>query len=431
MFCYQSKIFQLRKQTLNKYLKKKMDFSVIIQIVDGKNESTVYKDLDSALYAFGNIFSIEMLYLTIYMVVSVAGLIGNLFSVFIFFRPAFYSSTSPPLFAYLRYEAMIGVIGNLVGIAFGLNACAAILPLTNTYASQWIQSFIAIPVYNISYYAKFLIEILIVVDRIQMLVPSIVSRLGLKNLFKCKRPYILLIGVCSFSAFINYPYIHLLYSPSTYTLISYGYPGYQEFTYFTALKTAWANWGVPGYSIMLFTYIFKHVVTFFFENVLNLISLVLFNRHLAKKHRLVAPHATNMTVATLQNVQNNSEHKAKEDHALNGEESAGGRNMAHLVLVKSLTCFIHNTLLTTFTMYFLVNPGVSLTLRILQFCAYFASTLRHAFNFVQFYSFNTNFRKEARLIFVKFKLANPISRVQPSNTTTENFVSPMPPTRGH
>jgi hypothetical protein len=167
---------------------------------------------------------------------------------------------------------------------------------------------------------------------------------------------------------------------------------------------------------MLFTYIFKHVVTFFVETVLNVLSLVLFNRHLEKKRRLVAPTAINMVLAVVANTRNDFKNNVKESQASNGAESAGGRNMANLVLVKSLTCLIHNILLTAFTVFFLINPKLSLTIRILQFCAYFASALRHAFNFVQFYLFNASFRNEARFIFVELKLANSSSRIQQLNT---------------
>jgi hypothetical protein len=107
-----------------------------------------------------------MLYLTVYLTVSIAGFIGNIFCVLIFYRPAFYSSNSPPLYSFLRYEAMIGIVGNLIAAVYALNTCSDILPLTNTNPSQWIQSYIAIPLYNMSYYAKFLIEIVIVVSSV-------------------------------------------------------------------------------------------------------------------------------------------------------------------------------------------------------------------------------------------------------------------------
>jgi hypothetical protein len=396
-----------------------MNSSIIIQLLGGKNGSTVYSDLDSALFALGYIFNIDMLYMTVYLAVSIAGLLGNIFCVLIFFRPAFYSSASPPLFAYMRYEAITGVVGNLVGAIYGLNTCADILPLTNTYTSQWIQSYISVPVYNISYYVKFLIEIMIVVDRIIMLVPSFGSRYGLSKLNQIKRPYIVFIIIVIFSILINYPFIYLIFSPSTNVLVNYGYPGYQVYTYFVASRSAWSNFGMFGYYPMLFIYIFKNIVTFFIETVLSIISLILFRRHLKNKRKL-HPSATG-TVAV--NVGDLSLMTAASSHRPSylrlqtsiTNEFAGARNMANLVLVNTITGFVHNVLLTTFTMYNLNYPKPSLTLRIIQFCSYFASTLRHALNFIQFYSFNINFRKETKLSLRSLKNFGKEARIQQSS----------------
>jgi hypothetical protein len=70
--------------------------------------------------------------------------------------------------------------------------------------------------------------------------------------------------------------------------------------------------------------------------------------------------------------------------------------MANLVLFISVTGFAHHLILLTQVVYTLIYPKPTLTLRILIFSQFFASTVRHALNFVQFYSFNSAFRKEAR-----------------------------------
>jgi hypothetical protein len=360
------------------------------------------------------------------MSVSLAGLIGNIFSVFILLRRAFNSPSSPSIFAYLRYEAMIGVVGNIVATVFGLNACSDILPLTNNYSSQFIQSYLAIPLYNMTYYAKFLIEIAIVVDLISILAPSFGSILNLNKLFKIKRPFFVMMSICIFTVLINYPYIYLMYAPVTITLVNYDYPDYRVIIYFTTLKTAWSaflNWGMPGYHIMLIIYIFKNVITFVIETFLNVASLVLFKRHLTRKATLVRRNQTDMINIVI--AQNNISNIPilsnfirpqytpilKQDRYRNGLAD-GGRNMAYLVLVKSITGFIHNVLLITFTMYYLNYPQPGLTMRVLQFGAYFASTVRHAVNFFQLYLFNRSFRKEVRSLFGNIKAFNNSVRVE-------------------
>jgi hypothetical protein len=399
---------------------------MIIQLANGKNGSTVYKDLASALFDLGFIYTIEILWLTLNEVVSLTGLIGNIFSVFIFFRPAFYSATSPPLFAYMRYEAMIGVVGNLVSIIYGFNICPDILPFVNNPISQWIQPYIMISSYNVTYYAKFLMEIAIVADRILMLAPSIGSKLGVGDLLKIKRPYLIFIGICAFSIFVDLPYFFLTNQLAEITFVNYGYPGYHVYTFYSNTKIAWSAWGNPGYFVMISIYILKNGVTFFVETALNVTSLILFKRHLAHKNRLMsgaaasrkqtkieqAPHSSHQNRAASSihplainlNIQNST---AAVDSS---SSSTGGKKMAHLVLTMSITGFIHNVLLVTFTVYYSVIPKPSFTMRALQFTAYFASTLRHAINFVQFYFFNSAFRKETRIVLAKIKLVSTHAR---------------------
>jgi hypothetical protein len=347
---------------------------IIIQLISGKNGSTVFKDLESILYSLGFVFSIEMVYLTINLAISVVGIILNIFSVIIFLRPAFYSANSPPLFAYLRYEAIIGVLGNIIGAVYGIILCPDTIPLVNNYPSQFIEAFIAVPVYNITYYAKFLVEIMIVVDRIIILAPSFSSRFGLNKLHKIKRTWLVFLVIWIFSFMINYPYIYLLNAPSVNTLINYGYPGYQVYTINAYSRNSWSSVDNPGYYPMLFIYIFKNCFTFGFETVLNIISLILFQRHLAQKTKLTGPKMSvvnrpkeggrRSTAHVFTTSRITHQTAELEDPAGEGGRSAGGRKMANLVLVTSVTGFIHNVLLTTYTMYYLNFPKVSLTLRV-------------------------------------------------------------------
>jgi hypothetical protein len=140
------------------------------------------------------------------------------------------------------------------------------------------------------------------------------------------------------------------------------------------------------------------VVTFFVETLLNVVSLVLFQRHIAQKAKLTIRSSSNAT-------------KRSQSQSVNSPESAesvknspGGRKMTNLVLFMSTSGFIHSLILLSHTIYGLIYSKPSLTLKSLLFCAFFASTLRHALNFAQFYWFNTAFQKEARVILAKMKL---------------------------
>jgi hypothetical protein len=376
--------------------------SFIIQLLaDGSNATSIYNDLASALYDLGYIFSIEILYMTIYLIISIVGIILNILTVLTTLQPTMYSRTSPPLFAYMRYGASVGIIGNLAGAIFGMNYCSDTLQFTNTYTSQWIQAYIAIPLINMGYYAKFLIEIAIVVDRILMLLPAT----RVRNLFKVKRPYLVMISIIIFTVFINYPYIYLFLTPQTTVLVKYDPLGHSDvYTFYTTGKNAWANWGSPGYWTMMSIYIFKHAVTFAVETILNITSLVLFKQHLENRARLIGINVTligqNVSTTATVNVQALAKNN-EEDHA--SGESAGGRNMAYLVIFLSLTGFVHNVLLTGFQFYSLIYPKPSAQSRAFQFCAFLASAVRHAINFLQFYWFNNMFKKTARGLFVRMK----------------------------
>jgi hypothetical protein len=167
-------------------------------------------------------------------------------------------------------------------------------------------------------------------------------------------------------------------------------------------KSTWANWGNSGYWTMMSIYIFKHVVTFAVETILNITSLILFRQHLANrvkltgKNTLIVPTGSPTITANVQITAKN-----EEDHAGGGGESAGGRNMAFLVLFMSFTGFVHNVLLTGFQLYSLIFQKPTAQSRSFQFCAFLASTVRQAINFLQFYWFNTVFRKTAHVLFAK------------------------------
>jgi hypothetical protein len=123
-------------------------------------------------------------------------------------------------------------VGNLVGAVNGFITCPSILSFVNNYIDQWIQLYLVLPLYNMSYYAKFLMEITIVIDRILMLVPTFGSQCHLNDLLKVRRPYLVLIGICACTVLVNYPFIYLANTTQITTLVNYGYPGYHVYTYF-------------------------------------------------------------------------------------------------------------------------------------------------------------------------------------------------------
>jgi hypothetical protein len=87
----------------------------------------------------------------------------------------------------------------------------------------------------------------------------------------------------------------------------------------------------------------------------------------------------------------------------NQSPMAGGRNMANLVLTQSITSFIHDFLLLSYTVFMLIYPKTSLTTKVLQFVSHFVTAVRHAMNFLQFYFFNSKFRDEIHFVYAKLR----------------------------
>jgi hypothetical protein len=138
--------------------------SVIIQLLaNGQNSTTVYRNLASALYDLGYIFSIEMLYI-----------IFSHINRRHFPQHPNRAHHPPPDHAlgHLSHPVCLHALRGpdrccwqfVAGAAYGVNSCPDTVQIANTYNGQWIQSHLVIPTLNMAYYAKFLIEIAIVVD---------------------------------------------------------------------------------------------------------------------------------------------------------------------------------------------------------------------------------------------------------------------------
>jgi hypothetical protein len=157
---------------------------------------------------------------------------------------------------------------------------------------------------------------------------------------------------------------------------------------------------------MIAIYIFKNGITFFVETALNVISLILYQRRLSQKRRLHTNSVTTRTHKTLNQTETQGIASIQPGSIAAIEQnndtaevstSAGGRNMANLVLTQTISSFIHDTLLLSYTLFILINPKPGLTSKVLQFVSAFATAVRHAANFLQFYFFNSKFRNEIHI----------------------------------
>ena len=156
-----------------------------------------------AVYNYLAVFlPIEYLYLSVFLPTTIVGVLLNMMCVFIFSRNRFRT----PLYVYLSYVAYVGIVGNLTSLIIAIAICTETIEIANTYIGQWLVSYVYAPLYNMTFTAKFILDIVIVLDRIVYFKPHF------KWLIEIK-PYKIILAILSYAVLINFPYIYLLYQP--------------------------------------------------------------------------------------------------------------------------------------------------------------------------------------------------------------------------
>ena len=133
--------------------------------------------------------------------------------------------------------------------------------------------------------------------------------------------------------------------------------------------------------------------------------MTLFKKHFSARKNLVG--TKNLTTSTPANT--SKEHAstkartaAKVSIQLPKSKSVDAeKNVTIMFFVNSAMCFLHHIVLIANTVYSLNSPEPNLKFRILQFCAFFMSVIRHATNFFIYYIFNIKFKKEFHILLVK------------------------------
>lgn len=354
-------------------------------IVTNLNTSVTYADLDAAYYDLGYIYPLEVVYLAVFLPATIVGLGLNVISVIILNSNRF----NKPIFSYFIYTCLVGIYGNAVAIIHGFSTCAgySLVPFANNYIAQWLEAYIYIPSYNMASYAKFLLDVAIILDRL------IVFNTVIKPLMERVKPYQVFLMIIVFTVFINYPYIHLVYEPRENYLIQNG----AVFVIYTVNLVPWGLKGSYGYVVMYSIYLFKHVLTLIVEIILNMISLKKFRSFIAKKNSL-RMRTFNSTATTTHHEEfdeppppppQSSRHQSASSKSLDAD-----RNITKLVFLNTLASFLHHSILIVYVIYYLHAQKLSSAVRCVQLLAALASVLRHGANFFFFYGFNTNFRDQ-------------------------------------
>ena len=347
--------------------------------------NTSFSSLTAALNSIAFFYPIEILYLSIFLSFSVSGVLLNIISLFIFSQKQF----QIPLYIYLRCISFVGIVGNLVAIIRGIMSCPDFLPAANNFIGQWMDAFIYMGVYNVSFHFKILLDIVIVIDRIIVFAPR------LKAFYKLA-PYQLMLILLAMAIVLNLPYFFLYYYPNRITFLL---EDSQVWYMWTQGLFTWSKYPNYGYYIMYVIYFFKNFLTFIVAIVVNIASLILFRRHFSAKAKLTYTQSI--------------AHNSSQTKSVQAE-----KNMYKMVFVNAFASFLHACIVLTFTITNLNTAKTNLTIRVLQFLSHFMAVLRHWSNFLLFYSFNNIFEKEFRLILIKLHLAQPRMVVLESSKST-------------
>lgn len=337
------------------------------------NKNITYTDYDSALFAVGYIYPIEILYVSVFLPVTIVGVFLNIISIAILNTDRF----NQHICSYFVYSCCISIIGNVTAVIHALSSCAGfnLIKIGNTFIVQWLQAFIYTPCYNMTSYALFLLDIFICLDRLAVFDPKY------KKYVEKYQPRQALACVIVIVIIVNFPYLYLTYEPVQNVLVSSN--GAMSVINFVRIAD-WAKRGSYGYNIMYVIYFVKFVLTFSVEIMLNLISLSKFREFLANKSKLV--HACQIRKSMNTNELNVNMNKIK---SIDVE-----RKITKLVISNNLASFVHNVALIVYVVYYLNMFNLDLTIRVLQFTAMFVSVVRHASHFFFFYTFNSHFRSE-------------------------------------
>jgi hypothetical protein len=401
----------------------------VILICESSN--ITFPDLDSALYNFGYIYSIEYLHLFLFTPLSLMGFILNIVCLFIFNQKEF---RSIPLYYYLKIYTVHGLVINFVEFFYSFTQCVRLLSfISNTYEAHFFVTYIYIPVFNTCQYCKFLIDLLIIWDRIETFknkVPSTLlstvthnyyikynrSKSGTsgakeRGMIKISMRSIIWF-ICIFSLLFNAPYL-LAYVPGKKIILFVAANGsimQPRMEFYYARKTQFYK-STFGFILMNFTYFVKNLLTFLAEIALNIVFCFLFKTHFAKKRtRLMSTFGgtysmvENSTTNDSVNQRNNSLISKKSliqstsRNFLSLDNHKVDKKLTKTVILMSCISIVHHTLLLSFILYYLFS-FFDLIAKCLAFSAHFSSVIRHSTPFFIFYVFNKNFRNEFKMLF--------------------------------
>jgi hypothetical protein len=387
-----------------------------ILLIYPNNKNTTCESFDSALEHLGSYFFIDILYMSLFVPVSCLGLILNLINLYIFFfHNKHKNDFKIQLYDYIRIYTITSILLNVLELVFVFSQCFRLLErISNTYVMQLYATFIYSPIHSTLTFFKFIIDILIIVERLITLNPK-------KKLSKLRKihPYKICLLVLLIIAPINSPYF-LAYIPREILIFDLSNNTLIVRFHFID-RTIFAN-SLHGQIILHTLFAIRHVLTLSIEISLNIVSYFNLRNYLAKKCALISSRFCkqnqisqileentkysnkNMTpekdLSTTTIIGNSLSTHEISDLKNRSKTCVNEKNLSRMVIVLSLISIFHQIILITYCAYDIRHDD--LTDYVLRFVANFSSALRHSTTFFIFFFYNKSFNTHFRIFFKNF-----------------------------
>jgi hypothetical protein len=370
--------------------------------------NTSFANMDELFNSFGFSRMKSILYLSLFIECASVGFLLNLFSLWIFMRSRKFNQ---PIYFYLKVLTFTSMLANFLQILFAIGMSRRLHTFGDSIHWQYFFAYVYSPLHNTLTFYKFIMDAVIIVDRISTINPKVKACMKQRPCFKSIVGFLIATVLASPQFLLYSPYEFNIFDEETG----------ETARFYTTDVSLFARDPHGSLLISLVT-VFRSLVLCAIDLALNIVSFFKFKNYFLKKNRLTNTAAASSAGGVLS--PKRSEHL--DDLAINTEDSATraasersigpghmryrSTHVKNTIVEKSLTkmCIVmctisiaHQIVYVTNTFTMLSLGGVRPKSAVSIFASEIASVLRHSSNFFIFYSFNKNFKLVFRTFFSK------------------------------
>jgi hypothetical protein len=362
--------------------------------------------LDDLFYAFGQTLLLNGLNFYPFVIFGSFGFILNIFSFIIFQQTEF----NTPLYQYLKvYSINSAQVCFFATFVFLANT-QVMFEWSNSYWTHVYYLHVFVPFANTGYFYGTVLDILITLDRIANF-NKLVKKLISKSVYRICIASL----VCCIA--INFVYF-FAFKPASLTTNVKVRPKntIQEFTLWYPGLTDFSISYIGKISLFVL-YSFRDIFMMIAEIVVNIVSIYYLKNYLSRKNKLVS-HATRGNALSLdatgvhsidgsyhssRGIKRKLKTKSTKKEANNVEDhvSKAELNASVMVILICILSLCEHILVIACIIYPLYNPP-GMVFNFLAIFGNFSVTFKHSLNFLIFFVFNKNFKKEC-MKYIRFK----------------------------